>query len=74
MLPSGRSRSSPPTDVRPPRSAKVSRGKKEAQLQLADGTPLSAWLTSPKEFDAAAAAALREHSRDAIRVQVEEAL
>ena len=41
----------------------------EAQLQLLDGTPLSGWLSSPEEFDAAVVDVLKTHARD--RVQFE---
>lgn len=49
-------------------------GRKEARLQLADGTPLSGWLTSPAEFDSAVAEALKQHQRAAILICFEEAL
>lgn len=49
-------------------------GQSEARLQLADGTPLSGWLSSPDAFDQAVAQALERYPREQIRVQHDLAL
>ncbi len=46
-------------------------GKQQAQLRLADGTPLSAWLTTPAAFDAAVEKALQKCRREDIVVHYE---
>ena len=46
-------------------------GKQQAQLRLADGKPLSAWLSSPSAFDAAVEKALQKYRREEIVVHYE---
>jgi hypothetical protein len=49
-------------------------GVVEVQLRLADGTPLSDWITSPDAFDRAVTHVLQDHPREQVCLQVEEAL
>lgn len=49
----------------------LARGDQQAQVQLQDGSPVSAWVATPEAFDAAVEAALARYPRDALRVRIE---
>lgn len=50
----------------------LARGDQKAQVQLLqDGSPVSKWVTTPEDLDAAIAAALCLHPRHALRLWIQ---